>query len=144
MPSKHAVVTAWEALFRTQVAILRDIEAEFPTDRLSMVEYDLLFNLSRMPAASARPRDLLPLLLLSQPSVSRLVDRLAERGLVHKRPDHDDGRGIIVTLTDAGLEEFRRAAAVHTASIVRRFDDLLDDDELADFTALCDRLRRRP
>lgn len=142
MPSKRAVVDAWEALFRAQVSVLRDISADFPSDQLTIVEYDVLFNLSRLPGRSARPRDLTPLLLVSQPSVSRLIDRLVERGLATKSPDPDDGRGTVVTLTQSGYDLFRRVAVVHSEAIAKRFGDRLDDDELARLAELCDRLRR--
>ncbi|HWL02699.1 MAG TPA: MarR family transcriptional regulator [Microbacteriaceae bacterium] len=141
MPSKRAVVDAWEALFRAQVAVLRDIGSDFPAEQLTIVEYDVLFNLSKLPGRSARPRDLTPLLLVSQPSVSRMIDRLVERGLVTKTPDPDDGRGTLVTLTQAGFDLFRRVAVVHSEAIARRFGDRLDDEELAQLIALCDRLR---
>lgn len=141
MAAKRTVVDAWEALFRAQVSIMRDLSAEFPDDRLTVVEYDVLFNLSRLDGWSARPRDLTPLLLLSQPSVSRMIDRLADRGLVAKRPDPDDGRGIIVTLTEPGYDLFRRVAAMHADAIVRRFGDRLDEAELRTLIELCDRLR---
>lgn len=141
MPDARTIVDAWEALFRAQVAVLRDVSAEFPTGQLAIVEYDLLFNLSRLPGHRARPRDLHQHLLLSQPSVSRLIDRMADRGYVTKTPDEDDGRGIVVTLTEAGFAAFRRAAPVHAASIVRRFGDALDDEELQTLIRLCDRLR---
>ncbi len=139
--SKRLIVDAWEALFRAQVSILRDISAEFPDGDLTIVEYDLLFNLSRLPSHAARPRDLNQVLLLSQPSVSRLIDRLAERRLVTKTADPDDGRGILVTLTDDGLRVFRKVAAVHSESIARRFGDALDADELTTLIELCDRAR---
>jgi len=142
MPSKRAVVDAWEALFRAQVSVLRDLSADFPAEQLTIVEYDVLFNLSRLPERSARPRDLTPLLLISQPSVSRMIDRLVERGLVTKAPDPDDGRGTIVTLTRAGYDLFRRVAVAHSEAIASRFGDRLDDDELAQLIELCDRLRR--
>ncbi len=141
MPPKRTAVNAWEALFRAQVSILRDINAEFPEGQLTIVEYDVLFNLSRLPNWSARPRDLTPLLLLSQPSVSRMIDRLADRGLVSKHADPDDGRGIIVTLTEAGHSMFRRVATIHSESIAKRFGDRLSEQELEQLIDLCDRLR---
>ena len=141
MPSKRAVVDAWEALFRAQVSILRDINADFPAEQLTIVEYDVLFNLSKLPDWAARPRDLTPLLLVSQPSVSWMIDRLVDRGLVTKAPDPDDGRGTVVTLTQAGFERFRRVAVVHSETIAKRFGDRLDDQELAQLIELCDRLR---
>ena len=142
MPAKRLAVDAWEALFRAQVAIFRDINAEFPNELLTIVEYDLLFNLSRLSGRTARPRDLNSVLLLSQPSISRLIDRMAERGFVTKTPDPEDGRGILVTLTEDGFRMFRKVAAVHSESIARRFGDSLDEDELRTLIELCDRIRR--
>ena len=140
-PAKRTVVDAWEALFRAQVAVMRDLTVDFPDDRLSMVEYDVLFNLSKLPDWSARPRDLTPLLLLSQPSVSRMIDRLARRGLVTKQPDAADGRGTLVTLTEEGFALFRRVAVGHAESIASRFGDRLSEAELQTLIDLCDRLR---
>ena len=140
-PAKRTVVDAWEALFRAQVTVMRDLTADFPDDRLTMVEYDVLFNLSRLPERTARPRDLTPMLLLSQPSVSRMIDRLAARGLVTKHPDGADGRGTLVTLTDEGFALFRRVAVGHAESIAQRFGDRLDETELRTLIELCNRLR---
>lgn len=136
-----AAVAAWEALFRAQVAVMRRLSAEFPDGEVSLGDYDVLFTLSRAPEHRLRIRDLGENLLISQPSVSRLVDRLVSRGLVAKTPDPDDGRGIIVILTDAGFAAFRRAAVRHMESIVDRVGGALEDDELRQLTELCDRLR---
>lgn len=139
MSDRAASVTAWEALFRAQVAVIRKLNAEFP-DQLSLNEYDVLFNLSRQPERQLRIRDLNKHLLLTQPSVSRLVDRLAVRGLVRKSPDPGDGRGTIVALTDTGFDMFRAVAIPHSTSIHRHMN-VLTDDELATLTELCDKLR---
>jgi len=141
MTEKSLAVDAWESLFRAQVSVLRRLTAEFPTTEISFTEYDVLFNLSRAEDRSLRIRDLIPHLLLSQPSVSRLLDRLASRGLVSKLPDPTDARGTIVSLTPAGLELFKRVAVIHAESIARRVGGTLDADELRRLTALCDRLR---
>jgi len=47
----------------------------------------VLFNLSNQPDRRARIRDLTRHLLLTQPSISRLVDRLASKGIVEKTSD---------------------------------------------------------
>lgn len=141
MTEKAAAVTAWEALFRAQVSVLRQLNAEFPTSEVSFTEYDVLFNLSRAPERRLRIRDLIPHLLLSQPSVSRLIDRLASRGLVDKVPDPSDARGTIVALTAEGYELFKRVAVVHAESIARRVGSHLSVEELAQLTELCVRLR---
>ncbi|WP_308272443.1 MarR family transcriptional regulator [Kitasatospora sp. SUK 42] len=48
---------------------------------------------------------------LSQPGVTQLVNRLEQDGLVERRPDPDDGRAVLVHVTDAGrrVGEDRRA-----------------------------------
>ena len=135
---------AWESLFRAQVAIMRSLAEDFPSREISFNEYDVMFNLSRQPERSIRLRELNKHVLLTQPSVSRLVDRLASRGYVLKHADPDDGRGAIVQLTDAGFALFRRVAMDHMGSITTRVGDSLSDDELLQLTTLCDRLRLGP
>lgn len=144
MSDKSLAVDAWEALFRAQVSVLRQLNAEFPTEQLSFNEYDVLFNLSRQPGRKLRLRDLNKHLLLTQPSVSRLVDRLVEREFVTKESDPGDGRGTIVCLTEAGHELFRRVAVIHADSIHRRVGGALTPEELTQLTTLTDKLRLGP
>lgn len=141
MTEKALAIDAWESLFRAQVSVLRTLSADFPTNEISFTEYDVLFNLSRAPERRMRIRDLIPHLLLSQPSVSRLIDRLAGRGLVDKLPDATDARGTIVALRPEGFELFKRVAVVHADTIARRVGSRLSADELATLTELCRRLR---
>lgn len=139
--SRATAVAAWESLFRAQVAVMRTLAAEFPTRDISMNEYDVLFNLSRQPDRSLRLRDLNKHVLLTQPSVSRLIDRLVSRGLVAKCPEPNDGRGTIIHLTDVGFELFKKVAVEHMSTITERVSGPLNADELAQLTVLCDKLR---
>lgn len=138
---KATSVSAWEALFRAQVSVLRQLHAEFPTGELSLNEYDVLFNLSRQPDKRTRIRDLNRHLLLTQPSVSRLVDRLVTRGLVRKEADPGDGRGTIVCLTDDGYDLYRKVGAQHALAIHSHMN-VLTTSELKTLTALSDKLRQ--
>jgi len=144
MVDRALAVGAWESLFRAQVAVMRSLAGDFPSREISFNEYDVMFNLSRQPQRSIRLRDLNKHVLLTQPSVSRLVDRLASRGYVVKHADPDDGRGAIVQLTDAGYDLFRRVAVDHMGSITERVGESLSTEELMQLTALCDRLRLGP
>ena len=141
MTDRAVAVAAWESLFRAQVAIMRTLAAEFPSHELSFNEYDVMFNLSRAPDRRLRLRDLNRHVLLTQPSVSRLVDRLAVRGYVQKNTDPTDGRGALIELTDAGYDLFRQVALQHMGTITDRIGDRLNTEELRQLTALCDRLR---
>ena len=134
-------VSAWESLFRAQVAVMRTLAAEFPTRDISFNEYDVLFNLSRQPNRELRLRDLNKHVLLTQPSVSRLVDRLVSRGLVAKCPEPSDARGTVIRLTDTGYDMFRRVAVDHMKTITERVGGRLTPDELETLATLCDKLR---
>ncbi|KZX20546.1 MarR family winged helix-turn-helix transcriptional regulator [Rathayibacter tanaceti] len=115
MGSREAV-TAWESLFRAQVHVMRALSSEFPSKEISLNEYDVLFNLTRQPERRARLRDLNKHVLLSQPSVSRLIDRLAARGHVEKSEDPADARGTIIAITD----EATPCSAASPSSTCRR------------------------
>ncbi len=131
---------AWENLFRAQHEIFERISGDFDDTDLSQPEYDVLLTVTRAPRHTARLRDVTANMLISQPSVSRLVDRMVSRGLLTKCADPEDGRGSLVTATEAGKRAFRAIAAQHGKHIVERMQ-ALDDDELATLKALTQKLR---
>ncbi|MEO6086228.1 MAG: MarR family winged helix-turn-helix transcriptional regulator [Umezawaea sp.] len=132
---------SWEALFRAQSALLRRFAADDVWHPISLREYDVLFTLSRCPEKRARLRDLNREVLLSQPSLSRMVERMEIAGLVAREPDRADGRGTIVVLTAAGIEMQRTVGRRHAASIRRYVGPALNDEELRTLQDLCDKLR---
>jgi DNA-binding MarR family transcriptional regulator len=139
--SGSAAVRAWESLFRAQVTVLRQLGKEFPSGEISFNEYDVLFNLTRQDGRRLRVRDLSKHLLLTQPSVSRMVDRLVAKGLVRKERDPGDGRGTFVCLTESGYSLYRRVAALHAKSIQRHLGAALTDEELRALRILTERIR---
>lgn len=80
---------------------------------------------------------------LSQSRLSRLVADLETRGLVRRRDDHDDGRVVIVSLTDKGLRVLRQAQETHHRGLERRLFSRLSRDELAQLGELTSRLLTR-
>lgn len=141
LPDRATAVAAWEALFRAQVAVMRRLGADFPNHDTSFNEYDVLYTLTREPERSLRLRDLNAHVLLTQPSVSRLVDRLAARGLVEKLPDRTDARGTIIRLTDAGYRLWLEVGHVHANAIEHLIGTALTQDEAEQLIALSRRLR---
>ncbi|QOR69262.1 MarR family transcriptional regulator [Ruania alkalisoli] len=138
--SATTAAPAWEALFRAQVRLMRHFEEAKDFEPLTSREYDVLFTLARCGGA-ARMRDMVPNLLLSQPSLSRMVDRLAADGLLERRAADGDGRGVIVALTDRGSALQRRVGRRHVRSISARLDAALTETEQADLQRLCHRLQ---
>ena len=83
--NRHPANDAWEALLSAHAALMKEFAAEDIWGDLSMREYDVLYTLSKCP--ELRIGELNRHVLLSQPALSRLVDRLAERGLLERKPD---------------------------------------------------------
>lgn len=140
MTDRRLAVAAWESLFRAQHEVMSEISSDFCDDDLAEGEYDVLLTVTRGEDQSARLRDVTANMLISQPSVSRLVDRMVTRGLLSKCADPQDGRGAIVRATDTGVAAFRRLATVHGRSIAERMS-VLTDDELATLHELTAKLR---
>ena len=139
MTDRTRAVDAWESLYRAQVSILRRLLSVFPDD-LSFNEYDVLFNLYRQSDHAARIRDLTKHLLLTQPSVSRLIARIEARGLVTRSRDPHDARGTVITLSEHGLELFRRVGALHSTAIAREMS-VLTAAEVEELLRLTRKLR---
>ncbi|WP_240675481.1 MarR family winged helix-turn-helix transcriptional regulator [Cellulomonas endophytica] len=140
-PTPQQAAEAWESLFRAQVALMRRFTREDVWGPLSVGEYDVLFSLARAPGRTLRMRALHEDGLLTQPSVSRLVDRLERRGWVRRGPVPGDARGTAVTLTDTGAELQREVGRRHVRSIHRLVGGALDRDELEDLRRLTEKLR---
>ncbi len=142
MTDRKLALQAWESLFRAQHELFTEMNADFDHGDIGQAEYDVLLTVTRSPGMSARLRDVTSNMLISQPSVSRLIDRMVSRGLVSKCPDPEDGRGALIKATDAGARTFRALATVHGRSIAERMSRL-DDDELRTLRDLAEKLRSR-
>ncbi|AZS39503.1 MULTISPECIES: MarR family winged helix-turn-helix transcriptional regulator [Microbacterium] len=141
MTDRKLALEAWESLFRAQHELFTEMTGDFEHSDIAQAEYDVLLTVTRSPDLTARLRDITANMLISQPSVSRLVDRMVARGLVAKCPDPDDGRGALIRATDEGARAFRSLATVHGRSIAERMSRL-DDDELRALRDLAEKLRK--
>jgi DNA-binding MarR family transcriptional regulator len=134
---------AWEALLSAHAALMREFAAEDIWEDLSMREYDVLYTLSKT-AEPLRIGDLNRHVLLSQPALSRLVDRLAERGLVERSADPADGRCVRLSLTAAGQAKQRQIGRRHARSVARAMTAQPSAAELRQLEAICRKLADQP
>ena len=133
---------AWEALMSAHARLIRQFGAEDVWQDLSMREYDVLYTLAKCPGP-VRIGELHRHVLLSQPALSRLVDRLVERGLVERCADPADRRGVRLSLTAAGRERQRAVGRRHARSVARAVSAELSAAELRQLAAICWKLARR-
>jgi DNA-binding MarR family transcriptional regulator len=101
-------------------------------------EFDVLAALRRAGAPyELSPGRLLRETLVTSGTMTNRVDRLAARGLVERKPDPNDRRGVLVRLTDQG----RRTVDGALAGLLERERGLLAGLESADQQRLADLLR---
>ncbi|HET9138323.1 MarR family winged helix-turn-helix transcriptional regulator [Actinophytocola sp.] len=130
---------AWEALLSAHAALIKRFAAEDIWQGLSMREYDVLYTLSKCPHPQ-RIGELHRHVLLSQPALSRLVDRLVERGLLCRHTDPADRRGVRLSLTAAGRDLQRQVGRRHARSVARALSGELDAGELRRLETICRKL----
>jgi DNA-binding MarR family transcriptional regulator len=127
IPEKQ--MDAWVNFLHAHAQLISRLSADLEqADEVPLGTYDVLVQLS-LSGGKLRLKDLLHRLVLSQPGLSRRVERLEAAGLVERRPDPADGRGVVVVLTRAGRYALRSAAVVHMAGIDREFTGALTDEE---------------
>jgi DNA-binding MarR family transcriptional regulator len=135
----HLANDAWESLLSAHAVLMKQFAAQDIWGEVSMREYDVLYALSKCPEPQ-RMSELNRHVLLSQPALSRLVDRLAERGLIERRPDPADGRSVRLALTAAGRALQRRVGREHARGVAGAMTAGLNHTELAQLTELCSKL----
>ena len=139
-PTRLAAET-WESLFRAQVAVMRKLQAGKAFKNVAINEYDVLFTLSRCPSGWLRLNELNDHVLLSQSSLSRLVERLEKRGLVVRQPAPDDGRGVLLKLTEEGALLQKEIGREHVRDISSLVGPALTAAEQKELQRLTDKLR---
>jgi DNA-binding MarR family transcriptional regulator len=93
---------------------------------------------------SERPRRITELAAyegVTQPAITLLVNRLAERGWVRRVADPSDGRAVLVSLTRAGEQVFERLRAEYRAMLHEEMATL-DDSEVETLAAAVEILDR--
>jgi DNA-binding MarR family transcriptional regulator len=138
-PGKTSPNGAWEALLAAHATLIKQLAARDIWADASMREYDVLYTLSKCP----EPISLTELnrhVLLSQPAMSRMVDRLAGRGLIDRQPDPDDGRGVRLSLTEAGRDLQRGIGRRHARDVARAVTGPLSPEEIRQLEAICRKL----
>ncbi len=120
--------------------LARRLRAERGDHGLTLTQLACLATLHRH--GSMTPSDLAAHEKVQPPSMTRTVNGLAERGLVQRTPDPNDGRQVVVSLTDAGAELLATDRAQREQWLAQRLADLSADERgtLARAAVILDRL----
>ncbi len=136
MERERAALALWDGLtgatlmLRTRLAELLDAELGIQPE-----EADLLVRLGEAPEQRLRMADVSRSLRLSKSGVTRLVDRLAERGLVVRAACPSDRRVVYAGLTDEGRRAAAAAAPALAAGVAQQLAGRLSPEDLDLLTA---------
>jgi DNA-binding MarR family transcriptional regulator len=131
---------AWEALLSAHAVLVKELAAQGIWRDISMREYDVLYTLSKC-RDPLRLGELNRHVLLSQPALSRLVERLVERALVARCADPADRRGVRLFLTDEGRAYQRELGLRHARDVARAMHARgVSTAELGALQAICRKL----
>jgi len=102
-----------ELLTVTQRRVARGVAAVLAEDGATLDGYRLLRSLAGAPGRSMG--ELVAALHLPAPTLTRLVDGAVDAALAYRLPDPDDGRKVVVHLSEPGRTRLARLEALVAA-----------------------------
>jgi DNA-binding MarR family transcriptional regulator len=122
---------AWQALLQAHATLMRRLATELVEETgLTLGDFDVLVQLASAGGV-LRMTDLAARVFSSRSNLTRRIDRLVTEGLVQRTSSVADGRGVVVSLTEAGMTRLRETAPVHLRGVADLFIAPLTDEELA-------------
>lgn len=129
---------AYLALWRTYDRMRAIEEAFFEPFGLSAQQYNLLRLLKAERPAAVPSTSLVARLISRAPDVTRMLDRLEERGLISRTRSDEDRRAVLVGLSEAGAELLKSISGPLKKCHDQQLGHLSDDE----LNSLIDLLRR--
>jgi DNA-binding MarR family transcriptional regulator len=115
------------------------LEATFANFGLDRGEFDVIATLRRSgPPYRLTPTQIYTSLMISSGGLTHRLDRLEKAGLIQREKSQEDGRSMLVALTEAGIARVEQACRAHVAN-GSAFIEVLDAKERS---ALADLLRK--
>jgi len=122
---------AWGALLEAHATLMRQLQTDLVNKTgLDLNDFDVISQLAQA-GGRLRMTDLAARAFSSRSGLTRRVDRLVAEGLVGRTTADGDARGVMVTLTEAGVARVSETVPVHLRTVAELFMAKLDNQELA-------------
>lgn len=108
-PEAAESMAAATSIMRAQQIVLRAVDGALRPLGLTFARYEALVLLSFTRSGSLPLGKMGQRLMIHPTSVTNIIDRLAEAGLVERIPHPEDRRATLAHITDAGIELAARA-----------------------------------
>lgn len=134
-------MAAITSITRVHQLLMSRIDAALKPHGVSFARFEMLRLLAfaqhgRLPMSRART-----LLQVHPASVTNIVDRLATDGLVHREAHPEDGRSVVLVLTDAGARLVEQATIDLNRDVFQ--NPGFDSEEIAQVTRVLAGFRER-
>src|SRR3954469_16503213 len=94
---------ACRSMLRAHATLMRRLDTDLERETgLALADFDVLAQLAKAHG-ELRITELADRALISRSGMTRRVARLVDEGLVRRDPASTDARGVVVTLTEAGI-----------------------------------------
>jgi DNA-binding MarR family transcriptional regulator len=134
-------LNTWRRFITAHAKLIDSINREMlEADVIPLHWYDVLIELYEAPERRLRLSELARKVVLSKSGLTRLVDKLAEAGLLARQSSPEDGRGAYAVLTDAGLAAMRKAWPLYANGIQTYFAQHMSLEEAEIMAALFERM----
>ena len=142
-PFRRVEDVAFVSLLRTADALMQGVTAALKPAGLSPAQYNVLRILRGAGVDGLACREIGERMITKDPDITRLLDRLEERGLVARSRDRADRRVITTRITDKGQRILRELDKAIEELHVRQLGHL-GDQRLRSLLDLLEAARARP
>jgi DNA-binding MarR family transcriptional regulator len=141
MPPERTVVLTWRSLHLADCAVRRVLDQRLTDEaRCSLLEHDLLAWLMAAPQRRRQMLELADLLGVTRGGLTRIVDRLVERGWIERDRPASNRRTVNAVLTPAGQQAIEHARAVYLDALEQTLGAHLDTADLVNLGTITDKL----
>jgi DNA-binding MarR family transcriptional regulator len=136
-----AEAAAWVPLVSTVMWLPSALDTQLVRDAgINHYEYGVLSALSMSEGRTMRLSELARFANSTLSRLSKVVNRLSGQGWIERRPDPQDGRTTLATLTDAGWEKVVATAPGHVERVRELIFDRLTRAEVKQLGVIASKL----
>jgi DNA-binding MarR family transcriptional regulator len=144
MANPTPAILTWRNLHLADTAVCDQLNARLAEQAgCSLIEHDLLAWLATAPGKRLRMLDLATRLRVTPGGLTRIIDRLVDRGWIQRDRPANNRREVYATLTRAGAAAHRTARVVYGRVIQETFARHLDEQDLMTLGSIAHKLLDR-
>jgi DNA-binding MarR family transcriptional regulator len=141
MPTDRSVVLTWRSLHLADDAVRRILDERLTAEAgCSLLEHDLLAWLTAQPQRRLQMLKLADMLGVTRGGLTRIVDRLVERGWIDRDRPASNRREVYAVLTPDGQHAIEHARAIYLGALQQTLGTHLNKAELDELARITNKL----